>query len=156
MRERSMSTSRSLLLGWYLPLLGGLVPILVVGFLASGVADRLAFAGWALGLAVLWTVLLRQGIEAAWGRTRRLGALAVLLAVGVAAWAALLGSYGEDLDLGLRAVFPAIHHPALSRPGPALALAAAAGAFGAAGLVRGRKDVEPPPAQSAAGSEGRA
>jgi hypothetical protein len=151
-------TSRSLLLTWYVPLLGGLVPILVVGFLASGVADRLAFAGWALALAILWAVLLRQGIEAGWGKARRVGGLALLLAAGLLAWAALLARYGEDLDLGLRAVFPAIHHEALSRPVPAVAAAAALAAAGAAGLVRGRRSGEPAagPAPGPAGGEGRA
>jgi hypothetical protein len=127
-----------LVLTWYLPLLGGLLPILLLGFLASAVADRIAFAGWGLVLAFLWTVLLRQGIEAGWGRPRLAGALALLAAGGLAAFAALEVRHGEELDLGLRAVAPAIHHPALARPGTALVLAAPLALVGAAGLLRGR------------------
>jgi hypothetical protein len=134
----SASADRVLLPTWYAPLLGGLVPILLLGFLASAVADRLAFAGWGLAVAFLWTVLLRQSLEMGWSGGRRWGALALLAAGGLAAFAALEVRHGEALDLGLRAVFSPIHHPALARPATALVLAALFAAAGAIALVRDR------------------
>ncbi len=143
-----MSAGRALLWRWYAPLLGGLVPILLLGFLASAVADRLAFAGWALALAFLWTVLLHRGLQAGWSRARRLGGLALLTAGGLTAFAALEARHGAALDLGLRAVFPAIHHPALARPATALVLAAPVAAAGAAGLLRSRVRTPDEPASA--------
>ena len=100
-----MTAGGGLVARWYAPLLGGLLPILLLGFLASAVADRLVFVGWAFAFALLWTVLLRQGLEAGWEPRRRWGSLALLAAVGLAAFAGLAAVHREDLDLGVRAVF---------------------------------------------------
>lgn len=48
-------------IAWYGALTAGLAPILVLGFLASALANRLIFAGWALGCAVVYAGTLRYG-----------------------------------------------------------------------------------------------
>jgi hypothetical protein len=115
---------RSLLRAWYGGLLAGILPVLLAGFLYSALANRLAFAGWALVFAALYTVVLRQGLSAGWPPLALAGALALLLAAGAAAFAALESAHHEILDLGFRAVLPALYHPLLTRPATASALAA--------------------------------
>ena len=91
--------------GWYAALLGGALPVLVGGFLASAVADRLAFAGWALASALGYALVLRWawGLPAAWARV---GAPLASLALAVGAFSALAVRYGEDLELGFAALRP--------------------------------------------------
>ncbi|MGH9363474.1 MAG: hypothetical protein ACRD2T_16310 [Thermoanaerobaculia bacterium] len=108
-------TGGGLFARWYAPLLGGLLPILLLGFLASALADRIVFAGWGIAFALLWTVVLREGLDAGWTRRRRLGSLALLAVVALGAFAALAAEHGEDLDLGFRAVFGPLH-PAAGGP----------------------------------------
>jgi hypothetical protein len=123
---------RALLATWYRALLGGLLPILLLGFLYSALANRLVFAGWALLLGTLWVIVLRHGLGAGWPRPRLWGTLDLLLAAGFGAFAALEREHHEILDLGFRAVFPGVYHPAATRPGTAAALA---GLFALAGGV---------------------
>ena len=92
------------LLPWYAALLGGILPVLLLGFLYSALADRLEFAGWALLLAALYTAALRQGMQAGWPAPRLAGALALLLAAGAAAFAWIERTHHEILDLGYRNV----------------------------------------------------
>jgi hypothetical protein len=125
-------TGRALLATWYRALLGGLLPILLLGFLYSALANRLVFAGWALLLGTLWVIVLRHGLGAGWPRSRLWGTLDLLLAAGFGAFAALEREHHEILDLGFRAVFPGVYHPAATRPGTAAALA---GLFALAGGV---------------------
>ena len=73
--------------GWYAGLLGGLLPILLLGFGYSALADRTAFVLWALGLAVAWVLVLRQGMEAGLRRLLLAGWLLLLLAAGLAGFA---------------------------------------------------------------------
>lgn len=121
------------LLPWYAALLGGILPVLLLGFLYSALADRLEFAGWALLLAALYTAALRQGMQAGWPAPRLAGALALLLAAGAAAFAWIERTHHEILDLGYRAVLPEeIYFPAATSP---RAAAAAAGALAAAGMA---------------------
>jgi hypothetical protein len=121
------------LLPWYAVLLGGILPVLLLGFLYSALADRLEFAGWALLLAALYTAALRQGMQAGWPAPRLAGALALLLAAGAAAFAWIERTHHEILDLGYRAVLPEeIYFPAATSP---RAAAAAAGALAAAGMA---------------------
>jgi hypothetical protein len=126
---------RALARAWYGGLLGGLLPILLLGFVYSALADRTVFVFWALAAGALWVVLLRQGLAAGWPAGRLLGSLLLLLAVAFAVFAALESAHGEILDLGFRAVFPAIYHPLATRPGTAGVLAAVLGAAGAGLLV---------------------
>ena len=97
---------RDLLLGWYLPLAGGLLVLLVTGFLLSALADRTVFAGWALASAAAYTVVFRQGIAAGWPRLRRAGAVGLVLVLSLGWLAYLIHLHGEILDLGARAVLP--------------------------------------------------
>jgi hypothetical protein len=120
---------------WYGGLLAGLLPILLLGFLYSALADRTIFVLWALVAGALWIVLLRQGLAAGWPAGRRAGSLLLLLAVAFAVFAGLESAHGESLDLGFRAVFPAIYHPLATRAGTAGVLAGVLGIAGAGVLV---------------------
>jgi hypothetical protein len=117
---------------WYGGIFGGLLPILLLGFLYSAIADRTAFALWALVAGAFWVAALRQGLAAGWGRFRLLAALALVLAAGLAAFAGLEWEHHEILDLGFRAVFPALYRPLATAPGAAAALA---GVFALAGIT---------------------
>jgi hypothetical protein len=120
---------------WYAGLLAGLLPILLLGFLYSALADRLAFAGWALALGTAWVLLLRHAFGAGWSPARRTGAMALLAALGLSGFAALEAKHHEILDLGFRAVLPAAYHPAATRPRTAGALAAVLALSGGAALL---------------------
>lgn len=101
-----MSARRDLLLGWYLPLVLGLLLLLVTGFLLSALADRTVFAGWALASAAAYTVVFRQGIAAGWSKPRRAGSVGLVLALAFGWLAYLIHVHREILDLGARAVLP--------------------------------------------------
>jgi hypothetical protein len=116
---------RELVLRWHLPLLAGLLPVLLIGFAASALANRLVFAGWALAAGAAYTVLLRVGLERGWERRALVAALLALLAVAFVAFAALVGRHQEIFDLGFRAVAPGLYTPAVTRPGTSWALAGA-------------------------------
>jgi hypothetical protein len=128
---------------WYLPLLAGVLPVLLLGFGYSALADRIVFVFWALALAACWVVLLRHGIEAGWSAARRWGLLLLVLAAGLGAFAWLERRHHEILDLGFRAVLPGLYTPAATRPATALVLAAACGLAGAAALAAGLKRPRP-------------
>jgi len=132
-----VSEERSLNLAWYGGMLGGLLPVLLLGFLYSALADRTIFVLWALVTGTCWVVVLRQGLGAGWRRFRLLGALALLLAAGLAVFAALESRHHEILDLGFRAVFPGIYHPLATAPRTMGVLAAVFGVIGIIGFVMG-------------------
>ena len=117
---------------WYGGIFGGLLPILLLGFLYSAIADRTVFALWALVAGAFWVAALRQGLAAGWGRFRLLAALALVLAAGLAVFAGLEQAHQEILDLGFRAVFPSVYHPLATAPRTAAVLA---GIFALAGIV---------------------
>jgi len=117
---------------WYGGVLGGLLPVLLLGFIYSVLADRTVFALWALVLGVCWVAVLRRGLASGWGRPRLPGALALLLAAGLAVFALLEWRHQEILDLGFRAVFPAVYHPVATRP---LTAGVLAGVLGLTGLT---------------------
>ena len=123
---------RKAALAWYGGVLGGLLPVLLLGFIYSVLADRTVFALWALALGICWIAVLRHGLATGWRRGRLLGALALLLAAGLAVFALLEFRHHEILDLGFRAVFPTAYHPVATQP---LTAAIAAGVLGLAGLV---------------------
>jgi hypothetical protein len=139
-----VSGDRSLALAWYGGVLGGLLPVLLLGFLYSALADRTVFVLWALVVGACWVVLLRQGLSAGWARIRLLGALALLLAAGLAIFAALESWHHEILDLGFRAVFPGIYHPSATAPRTVGVVAAALGIVGAACLAVGGRHLKTP------------
>jgi hypothetical protein len=92
--------------GWYGALLGGLVPLLVGGFVASAVADRLAFVGWALAAAAAYAAALYATWGARWPLRTKLTAMLGVLAVSLAAFGHLAAKYREDLLLGIEALMP--------------------------------------------------
>jgi hypothetical protein len=136
-----LSERRALFLAWYLPLLSGVLPILLYGFLASALADRTVFAGWALAAAALHTVVLRQGLAAGWPWARIGGAVLLAGAAALAGLAYLLQAHREILDLGARAVLPERWQGLMTVPPPAVAALAGAcaglGALAVAGSIAG-------------------
>ena len=131
--------------GWHLALAAGVYPPLLLGFLASALANRLAFVGWGAVAAMGHAALLR----AAWGRGWSAAARAALTlawaALAALALAGLVERHHEILDLGYRAVLWAVYAPALTRAATwqlaagALAAAALAAAGLAAALVTRRR-----------------
>jgi heme/copper-type cytochrome/quinol oxidase subunit 3 len=124
---------------WYGGIFGGLLPILLLGFLYSAIADRTVFFLWALVAGAFWVAALRQGLAAGWGRFRLLAALALVLAVGFAIFAVLEWQHHEILDLGFRAVFPTFYHPLTTAPQTAGILAGACALAGAVLFLLNRK-----------------
>lgn len=130
-----MSEDRSLVIPWYGGLLGGLLPILLLGFIYSAVADRTAFALWALVTGTVWVVALHRGLAAGLRRPRLLAVLAAVLAAGLAVFAWLEARHHEILDLGFRAVFPSLYTPAATAPRTVYVAAAALFLMGVASLI---------------------
>lgn len=122
---------------WYGGLLAGLLPVLLLGFGYSALADRTVFVLWALLAGIAWTVILRSGLEAGWPSLRLAGVLLLLLALGFAAFAWLEAEHHETLDLGFRAVLPGFYHPVLTAPRTTAVLAAVLASVGIAGLLFG-------------------
>jgi len=135
-------SGRPLDLAWYGGVLGGLLPVLLLGFLYSAIADRTVFALWALVAGTCWVIVLRQGLGAGWGRFRLAGTLALLLAAGLAVFAALESKHHEILDLGFRALFPAVYHPLATQPRTMAVLAGALALTGAVLLPLEKKRLE--------------
>lgn len=124
---------------WYAGLLGGLLPILLLGFLYSAIADRLQFVYWALLFGTFWVVLLRHGFAAGWPGARLAGVMALLGALGLAGFAAIEARHHEILDLGFRAVLPNLYHPIATRPATAATVAAALALAGTVALLLPRR-----------------
>ncbi len=117
-------TRRDLVISWHLPLLAGLLPVLVIGFGASALANRLVFAGWGLAAGAAYTALLRVGLDRGWNRWARAALLLATLAVAFAVFAGLVARHQEIFDLGFRAVAPRLYFTAVTRPEAALSVAA--------------------------------
>jgi hypothetical protein len=130
-----VSPERSLLAAWYGGLLAGLLPILLLGFLYSAIADRIVFVGWSLVFAAAWVLVLRHGLGAGWVPVRLAGLLLVLLGTGFAVFAALEAKHWEILDLGFRAVLPGLYHPWATAPRTSGALAGLLGLSGVAAIL---------------------
>lgn len=126
---------------WRGALFATLAPLLVVGFGASALANRLAFAGWGLAAAALVTPWLRRAFEDRKASGPRIAA-AALLGAGAALvpFALLVARYREVLDLGWRAVLPGLYTPAVTAPGAWYGLAGVLAVAGVAlGLASGRR-----------------
>jgi hypothetical protein len=110
--------------GWYAAVFAGALPPLLLGFVASALANRTAFAGWALVTALGHALLLRAG----WGRGWSVPARAALIlgwaALALLSFAGLVDRHGEILDLGYRALLWPVHTTLLTRPGTWAATAA--------------------------------
>ena len=110
---------------WYGSLLAGVLPFLLMGFLASAFANRLLFLGWGLAMALVYAVLLRHGWQRGWPRLALLAAAFGVFALGSAAFGALVARHGEALELGMRAFAPAVFAPFLVDPVTSFTAAAA-------------------------------
>lgn len=104
--------------GWRPVLLAVTTPILVTGFVASALSNRIVFALAAVALAALAVPVLRRGFEAGHGletafarRARIAGRAALLLALAAAAMGQGVAVHGESLDLGYRAVAWSVYTP---------------------------------------------
>jgi hypothetical protein len=113
---------------WRAALLGTLTPLLLLGFGASALANRLVFAGWGLAAAAVLVPVLRRSFELWLGRAgggaRIAAAAAFVLGPALALFAWLADRHQEILDLGARAVFPGLYTPAATAPATHGALAA--------------------------------
>ena len=122
--------------GWYLALAAGVFPPLLLGFVASALANRLAFAGWGIVGAVGHTALLRAAWQRGWAAAGRGALTAAWAALATVSFAGLVARHQEILDLGYRAVWWPVYAEPLTRPATwyAVAAALAAGATAAAAL----------------------
>jgi hypothetical protein len=107
----------------------GTLPLLVLGFTASALANKVVFVLWAVAFSTAWALVLRWGVSSRWGGWIVAGRLLLLLAVAATVWARLVTQHGEELELAGRALVAADFPPALARPqsgyGTAIALAVA-------------------------------
>jgi len=151
---------------WRTALLLLVTPILVGAFAASALANRWSFAVWGLAAAGATTLALRRAMEVWWGRpaarARIVVRVSAVLAPALALFAWLVARHQEVLDLGLRAVWPALYTPVATRPATyfvAAAVVAVAGSTGwvaAARTARTHRSLRPgaPGPHSTGGSHG--
>ncbi|MEM7481988.1 MAG: hypothetical protein AAF481_12505 [Acidobacteriota bacterium] len=139
---RRLNLTREAFFDWYLPITAGLLPVFLVGMLASALANRLAFAGWCLVFGLLYTLWLRRGVERDWSSGRRIGGGLFLLALAWFAFAGLVVRHGEIFDLGFRAALPALYHPIFTHPATALATGGALAASALGVILRGSHRTE--------------
>jgi hypothetical protein len=133
-----VSEERRGLAAWYTAVVAGSLPVLVVGFLTSALANRLVFVGWAVAFAALYVALLRWGIGAGWPAVLLVGRLLLLLGGGFAVYARLVARHFDEFDLAFRAFLPALYHPLATQPRTSLAGALALALGGTACLLVGR------------------
>lgn len=121
---------------WRGSLLALLLPLLLLGFSASALANRLVFAGWGLAAAAVATPVLRRSFEDRLfrpGGAARVAATALFVAaVALGLFAVLVERDHEVLDLGARAVLAGVYVPAVTAPATYFALAAALALTGVA------------------------
>lgn len=130
--------------GWYPALAAGVFPPLLLGFVASALANRLAFAGWGIVAAVGHVALLRAAWQRGWAATGRTGLTAGWAALAGVSFAGLVARHQEILDLGYRAVLWPLYAQPLTRPSTwYLAAAAVALAAVAAGALAWRQGRQP-------------
>ncbi len=124
---------------WRTTLLLLITPLLVGSFAASALANRWIFAAWGLAAAVATALALRRAVEVWRGRpaarARIAVRLAAVLAPALALFAWLVARHQEILDLGLRAVWPALYTPVATRPATYFVAAALVAVAGSAGWV---------------------
>jgi hypothetical protein len=121
--------------GWYLAVVAGSLPLLLLGMVASALADRLAFAGWAIVAGVGHALLLRAAWSRGWSASALLALALGWAALALFAFAALVARHGEILDLGYRALLWPVYTPLLTRVGTWIAagIGLAIGSAAAAG-----------------------
>ena len=102
--------------GWYTSLLAGTLPLFALGMVASALADRLVFAGWAIVAGTGAALLLRAAWVRGWSVPARAALVLGWAALALLAFAALVVRHGEVLDLGYRALLWPIYSPVLTKP----------------------------------------
>lgn len=115
----------------------GALPVLLLGFATSALANKVVFALWAVAAATAWALVLRWGLNARWGGWIVAGRLLLLLAAAAGVWARLVTTHGEELDLAFAALAPALYHPLLARPQSGYAVAIALAVAGALAILVG-------------------
>jgi hypothetical protein len=135
-RAAAPAVSRAVV--WYAAALLGAGVALLLGFGASASANRIVFAGWGLGLATAWVLMLRWGFARRWPALVTTGRLLLVFGFGLTVFARLEARALEALDLGVRAVFPRLYAPFLTRPQTATSAALGLAVAGALVLVVGR------------------
>ncbi len=108
----------------------GTGPILVVGLVTSGVANRLVFVTWAVVSVGAYLATLLVADRQAWTKAIRVAIAAWVLAVAFAAHGVLVRAHHEALDLGMRAFLPGLYHPLLTQPAMGYGVAVALGLCG--------------------------
>ena len=102
--------------GWYASLLAGTLPLFALGMVASALADRLVFAGWALVAGTGYALLLRVAWVRGWSVPARAALVLGWAALAMLSFATLVARHGEVLDLGYRALLWPIYVPVLTKP----------------------------------------
>lgn len=125
-------------IAWYAAAFLGASAALLLGFGASAGANRIGFAVWGLGLALAWVLMLRWGFVGRWPPLVTTGRLLLVFGFGLTIFARLEARAFEALDLGVRAVFPRLYAPFLTRPQTATSAALGLAVAGALVLVVGR------------------
>jgi hypothetical protein len=108
------------------------VPALLLGFVASALANRLAFVGWGVVAALGHALLLRTAWERGWTALGRAALALGWAALSLLSFSSLAERHGEILDLGYRALLWPVHHPAVSAASSWRAAAVVAGLAAAA------------------------
>lgn len=101
--------------GWYASMLAATLPLFAIGMVASALADRLVFAGWAIAAGIVAALLLRAAWARGWSALGRAALVLGWAALALLAFAALVGRHGEVLDLGYRAVLWPIYSPVFTK-----------------------------------------
>ncbi|MEM6453776.1 MAG: hypothetical protein AAF772_01645 [Acidobacteriota bacterium] len=101
---------------WQAALLGGALPVLLLGFLTSALANRTAFAVWALATALGHALLLHRGARRGWPGGVRLGLSMLGFAAAAAAFGVLVEHHRDALTRGLDAFLPQLAHPLWTQP----------------------------------------
>lgn len=100
---------------WYAAVLAGALPALIIGSCASFFANKVLFALWGLFAASLYALFLRWGIAAGWNPWFTAGRSLLVLAFSLTLLGRLVARYGDELDVGARAVLGELYRPALTR-----------------------------------------
>ncbi len=95
---------------------------MLIGFLSSALANRLAFVVWSLVAGAAYAACLRHGFQTETRARRRFALPCLALGLALMAHGALNSWFGPELDLAFRAFLPNLHHPLLTRPVTAVAL----------------------------------
>ena len=124
--------------GWYVSMLAGTLPLFALGMVASALADRLIFAGWAIVAGFGHALLLRAAWVRSWSAAARAALVLAWAAVSLLAFATLVTRHGEVLDLGYRALLWPVYAPVFAKPFAARVAAAVLALAAIASLVVAR------------------